>query len=89
MFENAVPDEDDVFSYKNLIYRSDRIAGNRWVIVGDAAGFMDPLYSHGLDFCAHTVSAATEMILREVLCAAFAVMECDGAIIDMDNLYRA
>jgi len=66
MFENAIPDEDDVFSYKNLIYRSDRIAGNRWVIVGDAAGFMDPLYSHGLDFCAHTVSAATEMILREV-----------------------
>ncbi len=30
-----------------------------------------------------------EMVLREVLCAAFAVMECDGAIIDVENLYRA
>ncbi|MBE7494441.1 MAG: tryptophan 7-halogenase [Verrucomicrobiaceae bacterium] len=66
MFEHAKPDEDDVFYYKNLIYRADRVAGNRWVIVGDAAGFMDPLYSHGLDFCGHTVSAATAMILREL-----------------------
>ncbi|MBL9132608.1 MAG: NAD(P)/FAD-dependent oxidoreductase [Verrucomicrobiaceae bacterium] len=64
MFEHAKPDEDDVFYYKNLAYRSDRVAGNRWVMVGDAAGFMDPLYSHGLDFCGHTVSAATAMILR-------------------------
>lgn len=66
MFEDAIANEDDVFYYKNLIYRADRIAGNRWIIVGDAAGFMDPLYSHGLDFCGHTVSAATDVIRREL-----------------------
>ena len=65
MFENAVPDEDDVYYYKNLAYRSDRIAGNRWALVGDACGFMDPLYSHGLDFAGHTVSAAADLVLRE------------------------
>lgn len=66
MFEGAEADEEDVFYYKNLIYRAERVAGHRWVIVGDAAGFMDPLYSHGLDFCGHTVSAATAMILKEL-----------------------
>ncbi len=66
MFENAVPDADDTFYYKNLAYRSERIAGNRWVMVGDAAGFMDPLYSHGLDFCGHTVSAATDLVQRNL-----------------------
>jgi flavin-dependent dehydrogenase len=66
MFDNAVPDEGDIHYYKNLAYRSDRIAGNRWVIVGDAAGFMDPLYSHGLDYCGHTVSAATELVRKNL-----------------------
>ncbi len=66
MFQDAIADEDDVFIYKNLAYHSERIAGNRWVMVGDAAGFMDPLYSQGLDYCGHTVSAATDMIRRNL-----------------------
>lgn len=66
MFEDAVPDADDTFYYKNLAYRSERITGNRWVMVGDAAGFMDPLYSHGLDFCGHTVSAAVDLVRRNL-----------------------
>lgn len=66
MFEHAVPDADDTFYYKNLAYRSDSITGNRWVLVGDAAGFMDPLYSHGIDFIGHTVSAATELVQKNL-----------------------
>jgi len=66
MFEDAVPDADDTFYYKNLAYRSDYITGNRWVMVGDAAGFMDPLYSHGIDFIGHTVSAATELVRKNL-----------------------
>jgi flavin-dependent dehydrogenase len=67
MFENAVPDADDTFYYKNLAYRSERIAGNRWVLVGDACGFMDPMYSHGLDFCGFTVSAAVDLVKRNLI----------------------
>lgn len=67
MFENATPIEGDVFSYKNLAYHSERVAGNRWVMVGDACGFMDPLYSQGLDFCGHTVYAAKELVKKNLM----------------------
>lgn len=62
MFENATPVEDDFYYYKGLAYYSERVAGNRWIIVGDAAGFIDPLYSQGLDYCGHSVYAAVDAI---------------------------
>jgi flavin-dependent dehydrogenase len=33
---------------KEYSYRSQQIAGNGWVLVGDAFGFLDPLYSSGM-----------------------------------------
>jgi flavin-dependent dehydrogenase len=33
---------------KEYSYRSQRIAGDGWVLVGDAFGFIDPLYSSGM-----------------------------------------
>lgn len=62
MFENAEPIEDDTFYYKGLPYHTEQMVGNRWAMVGDAAGFIDPLYSQGLDYCGHTVFAVTQMI---------------------------
>ncbi|GAA5483254.1 NAD(P)/FAD-dependent oxidoreductase [Haloferula sargassicola] len=64
MFENAVPVENDARIYKHLPYRSTEVCGDGWLAVGDAAGFMDPLYSHGLDFCAHSVYIANRVILN-------------------------
>ena len=64
MFGEAEAIEDDTFYYKGLAYYTEQMAGNRWYMVGDAAGFMDPLYSQGLDFCAHTVCAVTNLIKR-------------------------
>jgi len=64
MFEGAEPVEDDTFYYKGLPYHTEQMAGNRWAMVGDAAGFIDPLYSQGLDYCGHTVYAVTDMIKR-------------------------
>lgn len=64
MFDEAEAIEDDTFYYKGLAYYTEQMAGNRWFMVGDAAGFMDPLYSQGLDFCAHTVCAVTNLIKR-------------------------
>lgn len=67
MFEDAEPIEGDTFYYKGLPYYTEQMAGNRWAMVGDAAGFIDPLYSQGLDYCGHTVYAVTQMIGKEAM----------------------
>ncbi len=36
------------FATKDFSYRSKRVAGDGWVLVGDAFGFLDPLYSSGI-----------------------------------------
>ncbi len=36
------------FATKDYSYRSTQLSGNGWVLVGDAFGFLDPLYSSGV-----------------------------------------
>jgi flavin-dependent dehydrogenase len=36
------------FATKDYSYRSQQVAGDGWVLVGDAFGFLDPLYSSGV-----------------------------------------
>lgn len=62
MFEDATPVEDDLYYYKGLAYHTEQAAGNRWFAVGDAAGFIDPLYSQGLDYCGFSVYSAVDTI---------------------------
>jgi flavin-dependent dehydrogenase len=38
----------DFYAAKEYSYRSKHAAGNGWVLVGDAFGFLDPLYSSGV-----------------------------------------
>lgn len=54
--------EGDVHWRKNLAYCSDRLFGDGFALLGDAAAFLDPLYSPGMDVIAFTVSAALELI---------------------------
>lgn len=65
IFQDAEVIEGDVKAYSQLPYQVDKIAGPGWQIVGDAAGFMDPLYSQGLDYCSWTVSSAVSRIISE------------------------
>ena len=44
----------DVHALSMLPYHSEKVCGDGWAAVGDAAGFIDPLYSPGLDFCSYT-----------------------------------
>lgn len=37
-----------IFATKDYSYRSKQVAGDGWVLVGDAFGFLDPLYSSGV-----------------------------------------
>ena len=65
IFKDAEYIEGDVKAYSSLPYYAERIAGPGWQIVGDAASFLDPLYSQGLDYCSWTVSSAVDRIIRE------------------------
>jgi flavin-dependent dehydrogenase len=65
LFRDAEAIGGDAKAYSPLPYFSGAIAGPGWQIAGDAAGFLDPLYSAGLDFCAFTITAAVNRIRTE------------------------
>ncbi len=54
--------ESDVHFRRNLAYSSTTFATDGAVLVGDAAGFMDPFYSPGMDWISFTTSAAANLI---------------------------
>src|SRR5437763_67374 len=58
-------DEEDVHSRKNLAYYSTPFAGDGFVLVGNAAAFMDPFYSPGMDWISFTASSAAELITAQ------------------------
>jgi hypothetical protein len=45
-------------------YYSEQVCGEGWAMVGDATGFIDPLYSPGLDFCSYTTTLTADLISR-------------------------
>ena len=57
MLVDAELDENDVHWRKNLAYYSTTFAGDGFVLVGDAAAFMDPFYSPGMDWISFTPRA--------------------------------
>ena len=64
--ENAQPVEADFRSYAHLPYRTSQYAAPGWALVGDAAHFLDPYLSPGLDHAAVSVGA-TVRVLAEAL----------------------
>src|ERR1700726_837124 len=62
MLADAEFDENDVHWRKNLAYYSTTFAGDGFVLVGDAAAFMDPFYSPGMDWISFTTSRAAALI---------------------------
>jgi flavin-dependent dehydrogenase len=54
--------EGDVHFRRNLAYSSSTYATDGVVLVGDAAAFMDPFYSPGLDWISFSTSAAVTLI---------------------------
>ncbi len=63
LLEHAQPVEGDVHWRANLAYVSSVLATDGAVLVGDAAAFIDPLYSPGMDWLSYTVVRAVELIL--------------------------
>jgi flavin-dependent dehydrogenase len=47
---------------RDFSYLSRRIAGDGWVLAGDAFGFLDPMYSTGVFFALHSAELAADAI---------------------------
>ncbi|HEX8281555.1 MAG TPA: NAD(P)/FAD-dependent oxidoreductase [Chthoniobacterales bacterium] len=62
IFAEAQVIAGDVHAYSQLPYQSEKVCGDGWASVGDAAGFIDPLYSPGLDFCSYTSNYVADML---------------------------
>lgn len=62
LLEGAEIVPGDIRFFGHLPYLIDRVAGDGWSLVGDAAGFLDPFYSPGLDQMAFSVSWTLELI---------------------------
>jgi flavin-dependent dehydrogenase len=58
-------EEGDVHWRKNLPYYSTVFAGDGFVLVGDAAAFLDPFYSPGLDWVSFTTMSTVRLILTQ------------------------
>src|SRR5580692_4800642 len=61
LLQDASYQEGDVHFRRNCAYRSSRYAGDGFVLVGDAAAFMDPFYSPGMDWISFSTSAAAAL----------------------------
>lgn len=57
--------EGDVHWRKNLAYSTTTFAGDGFVLVGDAAGFLDPFYSPGMDWISFTTYSAAQLVLAQ------------------------
>ncbi|MBA2243179.1 MAG: NAD(P)/FAD-dependent oxidoreductase [Chthoniobacterales bacterium] len=66
IFRDAAVIEHDVHAFSALPYVSAKVCGDGWASVGDAAGFIDPLYSPGLDFCSYTTCYVANMIASQL-----------------------
>jgi flavin-dependent dehydrogenase len=52
------------FATKDYSYRASRVSGDGWVLVGDAWGFLDPLYSSGVLLALKSGELAAEVIVE-------------------------
>jgi flavin-dependent dehydrogenase len=66
IFGGAQIIEHDVHAYSALPYSSRQVCDEGWATVGDAAGFIDPLYSPGLDFCSYTSYFVADLVGRNL-----------------------
>ena len=66
IFGQANVIEGDVHALSMLPYHSEKVCGDGWAMIGDAAGFIDPLYSPGLDFCSYTSYYVADFVARSL-----------------------
>lgn len=55
---------DEIVAAKEFSYSTDQSAGNGWVLVGDAWGFIDPVYSSGVYFALKSAELAADCVVE-------------------------
>lgn len=65
LFAEAEFIERDVHARSSLAYSASQLMGDGWALVGDAAGFLDPFYSPGLDWVGFTTSATAALVAHK------------------------
>jgi flavin-dependent dehydrogenase len=66
IFGTARVIEGDVHALSMLPYHSEKVCDAGWAAVGDAVGFIDPLYSPGLDFCSYTSYYVADLLAHSL-----------------------
>jgi flavin-dependent dehydrogenase len=62
LLEGATMKGEDLRTFSNLAYVTRQYMGEGWALLGDAAAFLDPYYSPGLDHAAFSVEATVEIV---------------------------
>jgi flavin-dependent dehydrogenase len=64
LLDGATVRRDDLRARSRMAYVTRQYMGPGWSLVGDAAAFIDPYYSPGLDHCAFSAESTVRIILR-------------------------
>ena len=67
LLEGAEPKRDDIRFFSHLPYVTRQYMGKGWALLGDAAAFLDPYYSPGLDHAAFSVEATVDIIKKDAM----------------------
>ncbi|HEX8252854.1 MAG TPA: NAD(P)/FAD-dependent oxidoreductase [Thermoanaerobaculia bacterium] len=67
LLEGAEPRLEDLRFYSTLAYATKQYMGRGWALLGDAAVFLDPYYSPGLDHASFSVDATVEIIKKDAM----------------------
>jgi hypothetical protein len=79
--------EGDLHSYSHLPYTTDRYMDRGWALLGDAATFIDPFYSPGLDHA--SISAySTARLLRQDLSGELDDQTLGAAVDEHNDLFQ-
>lgn len=66
LVDGAELDESDCRGFNHLSYYSTQYMSRGWAMVGDAAAFIDPYYSPGLDHASFSVYATARLLEQEL-----------------------
>lgn len=66
ILDGAEPRFEDLRFYSHLAYATKQYMGRGWALLGDAAAFLDPYYSPGLDHASFTSEATVNIIKADM-----------------------
>lgn len=67
LIDGAEPRMEDLRFYSHLAYSTKQYMGRGWALIGDAAVFLDPYYSPGLDHASFSVEATTQIVAKQAM----------------------